>query len=333
MKKKSLRGLFLPLFGVMLVLSACGGGAKNIAIGPAASETNNVSKLILEAYGIEDGDYKAFQEGFGDAADGVQDGNIDVSIGILGLPAASIESLQASAGDVKMLGLSDKAIAHIEENSGYRRLTIPKETYDFLTEDIETVTAYAILMGNTDTIDEELGYEIAKNMIESADENTHAQAKQMILENALRGSEGLLIHPGAKRYYEEQGLTVDNKVAKLTADVSKRKKEFILGTGSQGGTYYPLGGEMANLWNKYIDGVNVTNTETGASVENLSTISEGHMDLGMSVHVPALQALNGEAEFKGNKVENAAFIGHIYPEVIQIVTREKTKIKSLDDVK
>ncbi|WP_342513051.1 TAXI family TRAP transporter solute-binding subunit [Sporosarcina sp. FSL K6-1522] len=333
MKKKSLRGLFLPLFGVMLVLSACGGGAKNIAIGPAASETNNVSKLILEAYGIEDGDYKAFQEGFGDAADGVQDGNIDVSIGILGLPAASIESLQASAGDVKMLGLSDKAIAHIEENSGYRRLTIPKETYDFLTEDIETVTAYAILMGNTDTIDEELGYEIAKNMIESAGENTHAQAKQMILENALRGSEGLLIHPGAKRYYEEQGLTVDNKVAKLTADVSKRKKEFILGTGSQGGTYYPLGGEMANLWNKYIDGVNVTNTETGASVENLSTISEGHMDLGMSVHVPALQALNGEAEFKGNKVENAAFIGHIYPEVIQIVTREKTKIKSLDDVK
>ena len=333
MKKKSLRGLFLPLFGVMLVLSACGGGAKNIAIGPAASETNNVSKLILEAYGIEDGDYKAFQEGFGDAADGVQDGNIDVSIGILGLPAASIESLQASAGDVKMLGLSDKAIAHIEENSGYRRLTIPKETYDFLTEDIETVTAYAILMGNTDTIDEELGYEIAKNMIESADENTHAQAKQMILENALRGSEGLLIHPGAKRYYEEQGLKVENKVAKLTADVSKRKKEFILGTGSQGGTYYPLGGEMANLWNKYIDGVNVTNTETGASVENLSTISEGHMDLGMSVHVPALQALNGEAEFKGNKVENAAFIGHIYPEVIQIVTRDKTKIKSLDDVK
>ena len=56
-----------------------------------------MAKLILEAYGIEDGDYKAYQEGFGDAADGVQDGNIDVSIGILGLPAASIESLQASA--------------------------------------------------------------------------------------------------------------------------------------------------------------------------------------------------------------------------------------------
>ena len=334
MRNMKMRGLFLVVVGLMLVLSACGGGGKkNIAIGPAASETNNVSKLILKGYGIEDDEYKAFQEGFGDAADGVQDGNIDISIGILGLPAASIESLQASAGDVVMLGLTDAAIKYIEENSGYRRLTIPKETYDFMTEDVETVTAYAILLGNTDTIDDELGYLLAKSMIENAGENTHAQAKQMTIENALRGAEGLLMHPGAKRYYEEQGVTVDNEVAVLTAEEGSRKSEFILGTGSQGGTYYPLGGEMANLWNKYIDGINVTNQETGASVENLATIKDGHMDLGMAVHVPALQALKGEADFKDQKVENAAFIGHIYPEVIQIVTREKTKIKSFDDLK
>ncbi|MER2072219.1 MAG: TAXI family TRAP transporter solute-binding subunit, partial [Psychrobacillus sp.] len=225
------------------------------------------------------------------------------------------------------------AISYIEENSGYRRHTIPKDTYDFLDSDVETVTAYAILMGSTDTIDEELGYELTKIMIENASENTHAQAKQMILENALNGAEGLPIHPGAKRYYEEQGLTVDNPVAELTADKSNRKNDFILGTGSQGGTYYPLGGEMASIWNKHIEGFNLTNTETGASVENLSSIRDGNMDLGMSVHVPALQAVNGEAAFEGHEVPNAAFIGHIYPEVIQIVTRESSDIKSLDDVK
>ena len=322
----------IVLLGLMLLVSGCGGGKKNIAIGPPASETNGVSKMILNAYGLEDGDYKAYLEGFGDAADGVQDGNIDISIGILGLPAGSIESLQASAKDVRMLSLSDEAIKKIEESSGYRRYTIPKETYDFLENDIETVTAYAILMGNTDTIDEELGYELAKSMVENASENTHAQAKQMTLENALRGAEGLPIHPGAKRYYEEQGLTVDNPVAELTADKGTRKKEMILGTGSQGGTYYPLGGEMANIWNKHID-INVTNTETGASVENLSSIRDGNMDLGMTVHVPALLAFEGKGEFEGNGVSNAAFIGHIYPEVIQIITREKTKIKSLDDLK
>ncbi|MFD1037055.1 TAXI family TRAP transporter solute-binding subunit [Virgibacillus byunsanensis] len=333
MSRSKLVGLITLMLSMVLVLAACGGGGKNIAIGPPASETNSVSKQILEAYGLGEDDYSAYQEGFGDAADGVQDGNIDVSIGILGLPAGSIESLQASAGDVKMLELSDEAISYMEENSGYQRYTITQDMYDFLDSDIETITAYAVLMGNTDTIDEELGYELARIMVEYADENTHAQSMHMTLENALQGAKGLPIHPGAKRYYEEQGLTVDNPVAELTADEGSRKEEFILGTGSQGGTYYPLGGEMANIWKNHIDGVNVTNIETGASVENLASIRDGNMDLGMAVHVPSVDAVNGEGDFEGEEVPNAAFIGHIYPEVIQIVTRENADIDSLDDLK
>ena len=321
----------------MLVLSACGseGGSAsesgaNIAIGPPASATNGLSKVIFEAYKLEEGDYKEFQEGFGDAADGVQDGNIDISIGILGLPAASIENLQSATGDVKLISLSDEAVAHIEENTQYKAMTIPAGTYDFQKEDIQTVTAYAILMANTDTIDEETGYQLTKTMIEKANENTHAQAKEMTLENALKGSEGLPIHPGAKRYYEEQGLTVDNPVAEVKADGTK--KELVLGTGSQGGTYYPLGGEMATIWNRTIDGINITNTETGASIENMATIREGNMDLGMTVHETALFAVNGEQDFEGNSVPNAAFIGHIYPEVVQIVTREASGISGLEDL-
>ncbi len=62
MRKNKVRVLFFLVVGMVLVLSACGGGSKNIAIGPAASETNNVAKLILAGYGIEDGDYKAYQE-------------------------------------------------------------------------------------------------------------------------------------------------------------------------------------------------------------------------------------------------------------------------------
>ena len=320
------------MFIFVLFLSACGEGKTNIAIGPAASETQSISKLIMKAYGIEDSDYKKYQEGFGDAADLLQDGNIDISISILGLPTGSIESLQASTGDVKMLALSNQAIHFIEKNSEYRRYTIPAESYEFLDRDIETVTAYAILMANTDTIDEELGYELAKVMIEHAEENTHSQSVHTVIENALNGSEGLPIHPGAKRYYEEKGLTVKNSVAALSADINKRKSEFILGTGSQGGTYYPLGGEIANLWNKYISGLNVTNTETGASVENLASIRDGNQDIGMTVHVPALNAINGTGDFKDNKVENAAFIGHIYPEVVQIITRKASGINSLEEI-
>ena len=72
--------------------------------------------------------------------------------------------------------------------------------------------------------------------------------------------------------------------------------------------------------------------ETGASLENLATIARGRMDVGMSVHVPALDAVNGTGQFKGRKVENVSFLGHVYPEVVQIVTRKKTGINNLSDL-
>ena len=330
MNKKKM-SVVMVLLSMMLLLVACGGDKVGIAIGPPASGTNTLSKYIFEAYDIGEDDFQEYQEGFGDAADGIQDGNIDMSLGILGLPAGSIESLQASVGDVKMIEFSDDAISYIEENAGYERYTIPAGTYDFMEEDVETVAAFAVLVGNTDTIDEELGYELAKLMIENADENTHAQAEQMTLENALNGAEGIPLHPGAAKYYEEQGLEFDNPIAEVSA--SETKSELILGTGSQGGTYYPLGGEMANVWNNYLDGISVTNTETGASVENLASIRDGDMDLGMAVHVPTLEAINGEGDFEDGEVTNVAFIGHIYPEVVQLITREETGIESLDDIK
>jgi len=305
--------------------------AAKIAIGPPASETNSVSRVILEAYGIGEGDYQAFQEGFGNAADLVQDGNIDISIGILGVPAGSIESLHASTGDVVMLGLSDAVIQQAEETSGYQRYEISKDAYPFLEADVPTIAAFAVMVANTDTIDEELGYQLAKSMVENSNEITHAQGVQLTLENALNGLDGIPIHPGAKRYYEEQGLTIEGPVADLTATADDRKREFTLGTGSQGGTYYPLGGEIANVWNNYVDG-NFTNVETGASLENLASIHRGRMDVGMTVHVPALDAINGTGEFEGNQVENVAFIGHVYPEVVQIVTRKATGINSFDDI-
>lgn len=316
--------------GVVSMFAVFGSAqAARIAIGPPASETNSVSKVILEAYGISD--YQAFQEGFGNAADLVQDGNIDISIGILGVPAGSIESLNASTGDVVMLGLSDDVIAQAEGSSGYQRYNISKDAYGFLDADVPTIAAFAVMVANNDTIDEELGYQLAKVMVENSNEITHAQGAQLTLENALNGVEGIPIHPGAKRYYEEQGLTVDGPVATLTATADKRKSEFTLGTGSQGGTYYPLGGEIANVWNKHADG-NFTNVETGASLENLASIGRGRMDVGMTVHVPALDAVNGTGEFNGRKVENVSFIGHVYPEVVQIVTRKKTGITDLADL-
>src|SRR5699024_6738087 len=138
-----------------------------------ASGTNSFSKHLFAAYDLEEDDYTEFQEGFSDAADGVQDGNIELLLGILGLPAGSIESLQASVDDVKMLGFSDDAIDYLEEHSGYERYTIPKDTYDFLDEDVDTVAAYALIVANTETISEEGEYKLENIKRERTEEHKH----------------------------------------------------------------------------------------------------------------------------------------------------------------
>ncbi|MFS8513092.1 MAG: TRAP transporter substrate-binding protein, partial [Planifilum fulgidum] len=61
-------------------------------------------------------------------------------------------------------------------------------------------------------------------------------------------------------------------------------QDLSLATGSTGGTYYPLGGAIANVWNKNVEGVNVTAQATGASVENLALLARGEAHLAMAVN-------------------------------------------------
>ncbi|WP_449537505.1 TAXI family TRAP transporter solute-binding subunit [Ferdinandcohnia sp. Marseille-Q9671] len=179
---------------------------KRVAIGPPGSGTQAATKAVLAAYGINDGDYEAYQEGFGDAKSKLQDGTIDASFGLLGLPDAGIDELQASVGDVKFLEVTGDELKAVEESSGYTGYTIKAGSYEWLEEDANVVSAYAVLVANTDTVDEDLAYELAKVMVEKASENTHAQAAHMTKENALSGLGDLPIHPGAEKYYKEAGI-------------------------------------------------------------------------------------------------------------------------------
>ncbi|UCZ52021.1 TAXI family TRAP transporter solute-binding subunit [Bacillus shivajii] len=178
---------------------------KNVAIGPPGSGTQALARLILEAYGLEDGDYTAFEENFGDAADRMRDGNLDASFGLLGLPAGSLEELAISR-DIDMIEITPEGLQYIEDNSGYAGMTIPADSYDFLESDVQAITAYAVLVGSTDTIDEDLGYAITKALYENSGDISHDQGQHLTKENALNGSEGLPMHPGAEKYFEEAGL-------------------------------------------------------------------------------------------------------------------------------
>lgn len=103
-------------------------------------------------------------------------------------------------------------------------------------------------------------------------------------------------------------------------------------TGGTGGTYYPLGGAFANIISEET-GIE-TNAETsGASAENMTTLKNGDAEIAFSQTDISSYAVDGTMMFEGDPVENIQAIGTLYPETIQIVTTEKSGIKSVEDLK
>src|SRR4026209_347218 len=73
-------------------------------------------------------------------------------------------------------------------------------------------------------------------------------------------------------------------------------------TGGAGGVYYPLGGGMAAVLSKYVQGMQATAEVTGGSVANLQLISTGKPYLAMTMADAGLDALKGQDKFSGHAV-------------------------------
>lgn len=179
---------------------------KTVAVGPPGGGTRQAAEAILSAHGIEEGDYTPLEEGFDDARTKLQDGNADASIEILGAPAASLEELQSTAGDVKLIPIEGAELESIVADTNFEEYEITPEIYDFLDDPVSTISVFAAMYGSTNQISEDLGYEITKSLYEDADAITLAQAELIDVDDALLGQGEVPFHPGSERYFEEQGL-------------------------------------------------------------------------------------------------------------------------------
>ncbi|MBH0230822.1 TAXI family TRAP transporter solute-binding subunit [Halobacillus yeomjeoni] len=179
---------------------------KRVAVGPPGGATREAATMVLEAYGLKEGDYKAFEEGFGDAKSKLQNGTIDASFAVVGVPSSTTDELHAATKDVKFLNIEGEALDKVVENSQYEAYTMEPGTYDWQEEPVQTITAMALLIGSTEQISEDLAYEITKSLYENADQMTIAQANMITKDSALKGAQDLPLHPGAEKYFKEAGI-------------------------------------------------------------------------------------------------------------------------------
>jgi TRAP transporter TAXI family solute receptor len=111
------------------------------------------------------------------------------------------------------------------------------------------------------------------------------------------------------------------------------KKFFAIATGGTGGTYYPLGGVLAQALSTKLPDVIVTAQSGNASVANCNLIGAHEIESGFVQNNVAYSAYNGEAQFDGKPIKNLRAIASLYPETIQIVARADAGIKTAKDLK
>ena len=109
-------------------------------------------------------------------------------------------------------------------------------------------------------------------------------------------------------------------------------KNFTIATGGTSGTYYPLGGAIADIWNRNVENVNVTIQATGASAENVRLISTGNAAFAIVQNDVMDYAYNGTDMFEG-ALPNLAAIGTLYQEVVQIAASKTSGIKTIADLR
>ncbi|AXF56990.1 TAXI family TRAP transporter solute-binding subunit [Salicibibacter kimchii] len=176
----------------------------SVAVGDAGSGTEVVSQQILEAHGITYDDITVEYQDFENAADGLQDENIDAALMVAGAPTGAIEALAAQQ-DITMVDV-DEAVAGelIEEYPYYTEHELEEGLYNDEDDTVSTLAVQAMLVAH-DELDDEIVYEVMEVIFDNTDsfETAHESGSYIDLETAEEGMP-IDLHPGAEQFFEDQ---------------------------------------------------------------------------------------------------------------------------------
>lgn len=114
----------------------------------------------------------------------------------------------------------------------------------------------------------------------------------------------------------------------LVASV-QAQQQIKLMTGPQGGSWYPLGGAIANIDKDLGIRVQVL---PGAGIANVQAVQAGKADMGFGNTISTADGVAGRPPFK-EKTANVCNVASLYPQYFQIIANASSGIKSVADLK
>ena len=121
----------------------------------------------------------------------------------------------------------------------------------------------------------------------------------------------------------------------LTSLGMAQQRFVTIATGGTAGTYFPLGGALAEIWNKLIPNMNANATVTGASIANVNMPRERReVDIIFVQNDVAFYALNGHRAFQGQGLcKDVRGVATLYNETVQLVALADSGIKTIADLR
>ena len=199
-----LSGVALKSSGLTYIHDLLG---KRVAVGPAASATENATLAAFGVMGIDSSNTSLENLGLGDGADSVGDGILDAAFGFAGLPIGGQLNLAATK-EIQVLDMTQEEIDKVlAGNAAYIQTKIPAGTYTGQDNDANTFGVKCLIIVTAD-MDADLVYDLCKAMNEHTEELAAGNAllKDMTDPSFLCTQMPIPLHDGAQKYYSEQGL-------------------------------------------------------------------------------------------------------------------------------
>ncbi len=186
---------------------------KHVSTGSPGSATEVMAFRVIEAAGLDkDKDMKRERLGVAESVNAMKDGKIDAFFWVGGLPTAGVTDLANTPGTkIKMIDHADLVPAMNKKYGDlYVEDTIPKATYRGMDADNKQATVMNILVANA-SMDDKTAYNIVKTIFERRQDliNVHKEAANFKLENQKASATPIPYHPGAAKYFAEQGVKVN----------------------------------------------------------------------------------------------------------------------------
>ena len=183
---------------------------KTVSIGSSGSGVYYNAIDVLGAYGLTEKDITPTYQSFGDSVDALQDGKIDAAFVVAGAPTVAVSTL-ASTRDVYLVSIDDEHLEALIESSPYYSRNIIDSSVYGTDEDCQTVAIAAVVIAS-DSVSDDAAYDIISTIFNDKDSIAASHNKGLELDLGFAASiTNIPYHPGAAKYYSEQGITVPVK--------------------------------------------------------------------------------------------------------------------------